>query len=160
MKKELKASIAIVVSLAACLCLFLLLYVWLGDGIEIVEQGYVKAHMGKPGYVLLDVREARIFNGASPLIEGVPGGHIPGAVNFPSSELRFTKAAEALEKAGVTKDVTIIIYCNKGILSSIFADTLVKEFGYSPRRIKHYRNSMLDWAKGGDNPILPEDHEL
>ena len=146
-------------SAVACLCLCAFLIQWMNDGIEIVGQDYVKEHMGKPGFILLDVREARIFNGASPLLEGVPGGHIPGAVNFPSSELRFTKAATALERAGITKDATLIIYCNKGYLSSVFSETLVKEFGYNPSKIKHYKDSMLDWAANPDNPIFPENHD-
>ena len=136
MKKELKASIAIVVSLAACLCLFLLLYVWLGDGIEIVEQGYVKAHMGKPGYVLLDVREARIFNGASPLIEGVPGGHIPGAVNLPLSRIA---------SADWDKSAALFVYCLRGS-RSLRAVATLRSMGYADVRsiggITAYRGEL------------------
>ena len=159
MNTKSKVAVAIALSLAACLCLFSLLYLWMGGGVVDVDQEYVKEHVGKPGYVLVDVREARIFHGASPVIAGVPGGHIPGAVNFPSSELRFTRAAEALKKAGITKNATLIVYCNKGVLSGKFIETLIKDFGYNPKKIKHYKDSMIDWAADPENPILPEDHD-
>ena len=148
------AAALFVLAVVACVFAFL----WTGSGTENVDQAYVKAHMGRPGFILVDVREARVYNGAAPF-EGVPGGHIPGAVNFPSSELRFTSAAKALAKAGLTKDINIIVYCNVGRLSGAFIDALVKDFGYDPKKIKHYKGSMTDWAKNKNNIILPKDHQ-
>ena len=52
-----------------------------GPSIDAVDQAYVKEKVGQPGFVLVDVRAEDIYNGKSPR-EGIPGGHIAGAVNF------------------------------------------------------------------------------
>mgnify|MGYP000223219244 CR=1 FL=1 len=52
-----------------------------GPGIDVVDQAYVKEKVGQPGFVLVDVRAEEVYNGKSPR-EGIPGGHIEGAVNF------------------------------------------------------------------------------
>ena len=123
-----------------------------------VDQAYVKANLGKPGVVLVDVRVEEIYNGKSPR-QGLPGGHIPGAINFPLPNLSKADAAEALAKTGITKDAEVIVYCNTGNQSGRFAKKLVEEFGFDPAKVKDYRGSITDWMKDPANKLEPEGHE-
>ncbi len=128
--------------------------------VEEVDAFYVKAHTGEKGYVLVDARPEESFLGKSPR-PGVPGGHIPGAINFPFEYLsmRTPLVAALLAKEGITKDKTIIIYCNTGVLSGRLADQLVRRFNFSASKLKNYRGSTVEWVKDADNKLLPEDHE-
>ena len=54
----------VVLFLGAVLCSFLIS--WLEPQIETVNAAYVKEHTGKPGFLLVDVREEDVFNGTSP----------------------------------------------------------------------------------------------
>lgn len=125
-----------------------------GGAVAVVDQGYVKANVGKPGKVLVDVRTADIFNGKPPR-EGIPGGHIPGAVNFALADLDKPGADKALAAAGITKDVEVIVYCNTGKQSGKFAEALTKKFGYKVGSVKNYAGSMTDWSKDPKNPLEP-----
>ena len=129
--------------------------------VEDVNIDYVKAHIGRPGYVLVDVREEDIFDGAPPK-EGVPGGHIAGSVNFPLSELKVAAASAALAKTGIVKSRTIILYCNRGTTAGRFADAMIRQFHFSPTSIKNYRGSVIDWVNRGNKLISsyqPENDE-
>ena len=108
--------------------------------------------------MLLDVRTEDVYNGKSPR-EGIPGGHIAGAVNFPLANLKAEGAAEALEKAGIVKDAEIIVYCNSGKQSSQFAEALVNDFGFDAAKVKNYKGSIIDWSKDPANKLEPEGHE-
>ena len=125
---------------------------------EVVDQAYVKKHTGSPGFILLDTREADVYNGKSPF-EGVPGGHIPGAINFPGSQLKLPGAAVALAKSGLTKNATIIIYCNAGRISLQYGEVLVKDFHFNDDMIKHYKGGVIDWSQNPLNNLEPRDHD-
>ena len=158
MKKRFRLiAVAVALFLGAFLCAYL--FSRLEPHFEVVDQDYVKEHVGQPGFLLVDTRPAEVYNGKSPF-EGAPGGHIPGAVNFPASWLEHKDAAAALESVGLKKDITLILYCNAGLLSGQFAEALVKDFGYSDSRIKQYKEGTLVWSKTPGNKLLPEDHEL
>ena len=118
----------------------------------VVDQTFVKENAGKPGVVLVDVRGKAVFDGKSPR-EGIPGGHIPGAVNFPIADLEKEGAGKALAAAGITKDATVVVYCNTGHNSTIFVRKLARKFGYDPKKIMNYTGSMPDWSKNKDNKI-------
>ena len=117
-------------------------------------------HSGEAGYVLVDARAEETYLGKSPR-PGVPGGHIPSAVNFPMEQLagRTDIVAALLAKEGITKDKTIIVYCSAGVLSGRFADQLVRRFNFSSSRIKNYRGSVLEWISNPENVLIPLDHE-
>lgn len=125
-----------------------------GPKIEAVDQAYVKEKVGQPGYVLVDVRTEDIYKGKSPR-EGIPGGHIEGAINFPLDKLKEAGAAEALEKAGITKDVEVIAYCNTGNQSGKFAAALVKDFGFDAAKLRNY-DGITDWSKDPANKLVSE----
>ena len=129
-----------------------------GPSIDAVDQAYVKEKVGQPGFVLVDVRAEDIYNGKSPR-EGIPGGHIAGAVNFPLANLKAEGAAEALEKAGIVKDAEVIVYCNSGKQSSQFAEALVEDFGFDAAKVKNYKGSVIDWSKDPANKLELEGHE-
>ena len=128
--------------------------------VEDVDASYVMEHAGQPGYILVDARPEESYLGKSPR-PGVPGGHIPGAVNFPLGQLtgRTEIVAALLAKEGITKDKTVIVYCSAGVLSGRFADQLVKRFNFSSSHIKNYRGSVLEWVKNPKNILLPPEHE-
>ena len=126
--------------------------------VEDVNRDYVKAHAGRTGYVLVDVRPERVYEGESPRA-GIPGGHIPGAISFPLEDLKTPAASAALAKVGVIKKNTIIVYCNTGADSRRFADALIRSLRFSPANIKNYRGSIMDWISDPNNKLLPEDHE-
>lgn len=128
--------------------------------VEDVDSNYVKEHARESGYVLVDVRAEDIFNGKSPM-PGVPGGHIPGAVNFPIALLRTAGdyASELLTGSGIVRDKTVILYCNTGTAAGKFADMLIRHFKFSPSNIKNYRGSVIDWSRYASNPLLPEGHD-
>ena len=150
-----KALWIIVVVLAAA---FGYTYYCNQQGVVDVDQSYVKANLGKPGVVVVDVRTEEFYNGKSPR-QGLPGGHIPGTINFPLADLKKEGAAAALTKAGITKDAEIILYCNTGKQAGQFANALVKDFSFSPAKIKNYKGSVTDWAKNPMNTLEPEGHE-
>ena len=137
-----------------------LIYSRLEPHVEDVGAAYVREHAGKPGYILIDARTEEEYLGKSPR-PGVPGGHIPGAINFPigNLELRTQIAAGLLAKEGITKNKIVIIYCNTGVLAGRFADQLVRRFNFSSSNIKNYRGSTVEWVKDPQNILLPPEHE-
>ena len=136
-----------------------LVYSKLEPHMEDVDAGYIMEHINQPGYVLVDVRPEENYNGKSPM-PGVPGGHIPGAINFPLSELQSSPMAPAtLAKLGITKRNTIILYCNTGTAAGRFADYLIRNLHFDPGQLKNYRSSIRNWITLRGNRLLPEDHE-
>ncbi|MGI6074906.1 MAG: sulfurtransferase [Pyramidobacter sp.] len=125
---------------------------YVGPKGEAVDQAYVRENVGKAGVVLVDVRSKEVYDGKSPR-EGIPGGHIPGAINFPMADLEKEGAEKALADAGITKDATLIVYCNTGHNSTLFVRKLVRKFGYDPKKIMNYMGSMTDWSKNPENKI-------
>ena len=144
----------------AVIFVVMLIYSRFEPNVEDVDAEYIREHSGKAGYVLIDARAESTYFGKSPR-PGVPGGHIPGAVNFPMANLtgRTDIVAALLAKEGITKDKTVIIYCSAGVLSERFADQLVKRFNFSSFRVKNYRGSVLEWIKDPQNVLLPPEHE-
>lgn len=137
-----------------------LIYSRLEPHVEDVDAQYVRQHSGESGYILVDARPEDQYMGKSPR-PGVPGGHIPGAMNFPLENLNMKTqlAAALLARSGITKDKTVIVYCNTGVLSGRLADQLVRRFNFSSSKLKNYRGSTVEWVKDPQNILLPEGHE-
>lgn len=97
--------------------------------------------------VLLDNREAKEFNGTAEKSDG----HIKGAVNiFWEDFLTESKAYKTkeeikaiVEKAGITPDKQVIVYCNTGILASIGYVALVNILDYP--NVKLYDGAIEEW---------------
>ncbi|NLL35945.1 MAG: hypothetical protein GX256_00295 [Fretibacterium sp.] len=129
-----------------------------GPKIGEIDQATFKEKLGQPGVIVVDVRPEEVYNGKAPR-EGIPGGHIPGTINFPLAKLKEEGAAEALTAAGIVKDVEVIVYCNSGKQSNEFAEALVKDFSFEAEKVTNYKGGVIDWSKTADNKLEPEGHD-
>ena len=109
----------------------------------------VKHKIGKPGVVLLDVRETREYAGQTPYGEG-RGGHLPGATNvwfksFLKSD-GYLKSREEITRLllehGITDKNEIIVYCSGGFRSA-WVMSVLNDYGY---QVKNYAGSMWQWS--------------
>ena len=131
---------------------------WLEPKIERVDAAYVKAHAGQIGFMLVDVRDEDIYEGISP-VPGIPGGHIPGSISFPLSDINVAAASAAMAKVGITKTRTIILYDTQNKQADLFSNYLVNRFHFPISRVKVYEDGITDWIRNPENILLPEDHE-
>ncbi|MEZ4460611.1 MAG: rhodanese-like domain-containing protein [bacterium] len=108
----------------------------------------VKDAIGKP-VTILDVREAREFQGKTPYGES-RGGHVPGAKHLWFRDLLTEdgrllpqhQLQERLTQRGVSKDRPIIAYCTGGIRSGWMVMVL-RSLGYDA---SNYAGSMWEWS--------------
>jgi len=90
----------------------------------VVDQAFVKAHMGAPGYDIVDARARVFYDGVQP---GGPmlhmkKGHIPGALSVPftsfnTDEMKLKSPDEAraiFAAAGIEPSDHLIVYCHIG----------------------------------------------
>jgi len=122
------------------------------------DKEYVQSRMGK--IVLLDVREADIFTGKRKLDCITKLGHIPGAVNLPTScafnsdgTIKSKEALTALAEAAVGKDLSteIVTYCDVGQCCPVWKYLMKRLLGYKNVRI--YDGAMQEWTSDPDAPV-------
>jgi len=117
-----------------------------------VNKDYVKSRLGKTK--LLDVREPDFFAGKKklPFVERM--GHLPGAVNLPTSlaynaDGSFKPANELATlisgKVGNDKAAEIITYCDTGKFCTAWSFLMTELFGY--KDVKVYDGSSQEWMK-------------
>jgi thiosulfate/3-mercaptopyruvate sulfurtransferase len=128
-------------------------------------QPDVKAHLGKSGGALVDVRSPAEFTGevlAPPGLQETAqrGGHIPGAKNVPwlqavnEADGTFKSADELKERyqrEGVTADTDVIAYCRIGERSSHTWFALHELLGYP--KVRNYDGSWTEWGSMIGQPI-------
>ena len=137
----------------------------------VVDADFVRAHIGKPGFAIVDARTRNFYDGVPPqrASSGTPPkpGHIPGALSAPFNEFAtagggLTKLKSAdeiaalLTKAGVKPGDTIIGYCHIGQQATgvLFA---ARTAGY---KVLLYDGSFTEWQRRDlpvENPSAKKD---
>ncbi|MEN9260402.1 MAG: rhodanese-like domain-containing protein [Thermostichus sp. HHBFW_bins_43] len=123
-----------------------------------IDRETLQASLGSDSVVIIDSREAKEYEGATPYGE-VRGGHIPGAVHLHYKELMDAKGSllppeeirSRLQKAGVDLNAEIVSYCTAGIRSA-WLTTVLTHLGL---RAKNYSGSIYEWAASD-----PQDYPL
>ena len=118
------------------------------DMTHVMETDELTANYNE--YVVLDVRTQKEYDGATKYGEA-KGGHLPGAVFFPYTEIfnsDDTLKANAdivamLEEAGVEKDDKIVTYCTGGIRSA-YVQMVLEMCGYE--NTWNYDQSYWRWC--------------
>ena len=118
----------------------------------VVDAAFVRDHIGKSGFSIVDGRDAQFYDGVSPGAQKGRSriGHIASAKSVPFSEIadeRFVlrspaELAELFTKAGVQRGDTIIGYCHIGqqATAMLFA---ARTLGYP---VLLYDGSFQEWA--------------
>lgn len=122
---------------------------------RVAPASWIVANLGKPNLALVDSRSPAEFRGED--IRAKRGGHIPGAVNIEwtqnlTGDKTFKSADELLalySQAGVTKDKTIVSYCQTMHRGAVTYFTL-RLLGYPD--VRGYDRSWSEW---GNDPTLP-----
>ncbi|MGV6801620.1 MAG: 3-mercaptopyruvate sulfurtransferase [bacterium] len=118
-----------------------------------------------PDYLILDARPAERFSGHAPEPRpGLSSGHIPNAVNVPSTELvqegkmvSPNTLQDIFTQAGLRPDTKVITSCGSGITAAILSLGL--------ERIGHKNHSLFDgswtqWASHDGAPIIKDQESL
>ncbi|MFQ5830694.1 MAG: sulfurtransferase, partial [Candidatus Methylomirabilia bacterium] len=128
------------------------------DPSRVATADWVLARSGTQGAVVVDARSPREFRGEVAGRGVRRSGRIPGAVNVDWRENltgspKILKSAAELrrlyEKAGVTADQEVVVYCRTGVRAA-FDYFVLRLLGYP--RVRNYDGSWLEW---GNRPDLP-----
>ena len=126
----------------------------------VVDAAFVRAHLGMPGYSIVDGRSASFYDGiqtGGSHDQKHRTGHIATAKSVPFTELHddklMLKPASELEavfaKAGVAKGDTVIGYCHIGQQTTAML--------FAARSLGHpvllYDGSFEDWSRHTDYPV-------
>ncbi len=124
----------------------------------IADREYVRTHMGQ--VLLLDVREPEIFSGRKKL-DCIPrAGHIPGAINMPTScafnadgTFKTREELAAIAETAIGKDLSrkVVTYCDVGQCCPTWAFILRELLGY--RNIRLYDGSTQEWMADPTAPV-------
>ncbi len=124
------------------------------------DQAQVRRALTNGKDQLVDARPAARFKGEAPEPRaGLRGGHMPGALNVPSSSVIAAdgalKSADQLkavfEAAGVDLARPIITTCGSGITASLLALALAR---LGRDRTPVYDGSWADWGRPGDTEVV------
>lgn len=119
------------------------------------DRNQVLAQVSAGAEQIVDARAEGQFSGA--VQRGSRGGHIPGAINMPTSLLanadgrwkRGDEIAEAARDSGVELDRPIVAYCNGGVTATQLL------FGLHLAGATTYANYDGSWNEWGERPELP-----
>ncbi len=126
--------------------------------VQFADKEYIKKRLGK--IIILDVRESEYFSGQKKMDCIPKTGHIPGALNMPTScafnEDKTFKAKEELAviaeaAAGKDRSREIITYCDIGQCCPTWTYLLTEVLGYTNAKL--YLGSMQDWMQDTQAPV-------
>jgi thiosulfate/3-mercaptopyruvate sulfurtransferase len=128
------------------------------DAKAVADTRRVREALDTGAAQVVDARSAERFTGAAPEIRpGIQSGHMPGALNAPSSAFLDqgrlkppTALAEVLEHAGVEGDRPVITSCGSGVSAAIVSLAL-DELGRPAQAL--YDGSWTEWASRKGMPI-------
>jgi thiosulfate/3-mercaptopyruvate sulfurtransferase len=118
----------------------------------IADKEYVGRRLGK--VLLLDVREPDIFSGKRKLDCIAKSGHMPGAINLPTScafnddgTFKSKEALAVIAEIATGKDRSreIVTYCDTGQCCPTWSYLLKELLGYSNVRV--YDGAMQEWTQ-------------
>lgn len=127
----------------------------------VVDSTFVREHLKKPGFVVVDARAKTLYDGVQ--TGGSPErphktGHIDGAVNVPFSEItngasQFKSVDELkvlFDAAGVKPGDTVVAYCHIGqqATATIFGARLL---GHP---VLLYDGSFEEWSRLPNAPVV------
>lgn len=125
------------------------------DPRPVTDMATVARHLAEGTATVVDTRPADRFSGAAPEPrEGIPSGHMPGALGIPASSFvtGLTLATDETIRAalaGVDLDRPIVCSCGSGVTASILWLALVA-IGVAEDALTLYDGSWSEWAtKGG-----------
>ena len=118
---------------------------------------YVKSHLGKADFVLLDARAEDEYNGKKG--ETKRKGHIPGSMRLDYVEVLnedgTLKSKADLTKvftdAGVTPDKDIVLYCETSVRAGIVFLALDSILGYP--KVSVYDGALYEWSADAGNEV-------
>ena len=127
------------------------------DSCYVIETEKMKAALGQPNIVIVDVRTPQEYNGKIAPFKEKRKGHIPGAINLPTDEFvthtghfkPINEIQALLEANGITKDKIVVLYDTCGVRAG-FVTMVCRLAGYP--HACFYDNGYQAWA--GD-PMLP-----
>ncbi|MBW4566894.1 MAG: sulfurtransferase [Tolypothrix carrinoi HA7290-LM1] len=120
-----------------------------------IQRDELKANLAENKLIIIDTREKREYNGATPYGEKRKG-HIPGAVHFYFKDLIDNKGnllpteeiITKLARLGIQLDTPIATYCTGGIRSAFFVSVMAN-LGLT--NVKNYAGSMWEWSAESAN---------
>ncbi len=127
--------------------------------VELDEMRKIVAGPGKPQTPVVDARSPAEYSGSTSGDRVPRPGHIPGAVNVPSSGNcrgsqvpQFRPVPDLLNSyapSGAKPGESIVVYCRTGASASL--DYFVSRYlGYNPRL---YDGSFSQWSAQADTPV-------
>lgn len=115
------------------------------------------ADVTKPGTIVVDARSAAEYNGTADT--KLRPGHIPGAINIEYTNvldgdgklLTNDQIQAVFAKNGVSKDKTVIVYCETSVRAGILFHTLTSALNYP--NVKVYDGAYREWQSKPSNKV-------
>lgn len=115
------------------------------------------ADVSKPGTILIDARSAAEYNGTADT--KLRPGRIPGAINIEYTKvldgdgklLPNDQIQSVFAENGVTKDKTVIVYCETSVRAGILFQALTSALDYP--NVKLYDGAYREWQSKSSNKV-------